>query len=189
MRPSLPQVPRCAATGRIAAYVALHGHGTYPTAGRVFRHFFCGNDLCSAVGPAWRPRRAVLLPPLHEAGRGTLGSVAAPRRTLMRVPSRGSQLPAAACCAEERNPALDSRGTANGSSRAAQGSSTTSAAHAASLPEVLANECCAWLEFRGQWGTTDAPAVQAWFSNAEPPVSRSALQRLFLHPWPELKTL
>ncbi|KAL4425890.1 hypothetical protein ABPG75_009906 [Micractinium tetrahymenae] len=105
------QVPRCPATGRISAFVALHGHGTYPAVGRVFRHFFCGNDLCSAAGPVWRPRK------------------------------------------------------------------------------VLANECCAWLEFRGQWGTTEAPAAQAWFSSAEPPVSRSALQRLFLHPWPEPRSV
>jgi hypothetical protein len=64
--PHRRQVPRDPASGRVAAYVALHGHGTYPRPGRVLRHFFLGNDLCSGRGPVWRPRRVVLLPPLHE---------------------------------------------------------------------------------------------------------------------------
>lgn len=201
--PSPAQVPRCPTSGRIAAFVALHGHGTYPAVGRVFRHFFCGNDLCSAAGPAWRPRKVVLLPHVHEAGHRGLesGSGSAAKRTLMQVPSRGSLLPPAVDGAEQGGGGTDSgSSTANGSSGAANSSTpngsstngsrdTSRSSSRSDPPDVLADECCAWLEFRGQWGTTDAPAVQAWFSNAEPPVSRSALQRLFLHPWPETKSL
>lgn len=58
------QVPRCR-DGSIAAFVAKHGHGVYPSPGRVYRHFYLGNDLCSSHGPVWRPRRVVLLPPLQ----------------------------------------------------------------------------------------------------------------------------
>lgn len=60
------QAPRCR-DGSIAAYVAKHGHGVYPSAGRVYRHFCLGNDLCCSGGPVWRPRRVVLLPPLEHA--------------------------------------------------------------------------------------------------------------------------
>lgn len=51
--------------GRPIAYTALHGHGVYPMPGRIPRHFFMGNDLCSAGGPVWRPHTVVLLPPVH----------------------------------------------------------------------------------------------------------------------------
>ena len=60
------QVPRDPLTGRIAAFVALHGHGVYPQPGRVLRHFLLGNDLCSRDGPVWRPQSVVLLPPRHQ---------------------------------------------------------------------------------------------------------------------------
>lgn len=42
--PLLLQVPR-AADGSIAAYTALHGHGVYPLAGRIPRHFFLGTRV------------------------------------------------------------------------------------------------------------------------------------------------
>ena len=69
-----PQVPKDPQTGRHAAYVALHGHGVYPRPGRVLRHFFLGNDLCSAAGPVWRPRQVILLPsaPLLPAGTASI---------------------------------------------------------------------------------------------------------------------
>ena len=66
---SLLQVPRDPLTWRIAAFVALHGHGVYPQPGRVLRHFFMGNDLCSGDGPVWRPQRVVVLPLRHQQER------------------------------------------------------------------------------------------------------------------------
>lgn len=56
------RVLRAASSRRPVAYVALHGHGTYPRPGRVLRHFFLGNDLCADGGVEWRPKRVVLLP-------------------------------------------------------------------------------------------------------------------------------
>jgi hypothetical protein len=79
--PSL-QVPRDPLSGRIAAFVALHGHGVYPQPGRVLRHFLLGNDLCSRDGPVWRPQSVVLLFPRHQeqgeaaaAGREVPGAI------------------------------------------------------------------------------------------------------------------
>ncbi|EFN60057.1 hypothetical protein CHLNCDRAFT_133315 [Chlorella variabilis] len=239
-----PQVPRDPQTGRVAAYVALHGHGTYPRPGRVLRHFFLGNDLCSGAGPVWRPRRVVLLPPLHreaeaaaagealapigatdchgsvrlddapaeqqgdegqadslEAGLGALslagqhaaedgraapggsgsgsGYVSSGRpvrrlgsRSLLQVPSRGSSL--SSTSADGVVPA------ANGGAPAAN-----SGCSGSSVPEVVVDDPCEWMFFRGDWGTIEAPIRQAWFSRAEPPVSRTSLLRIFGHFVPE----
>lgn len=277
------QVPRDPQTGRVAAYVALHGHGTYPRPGRVLRHFFLGNDLCSGAGPVWRPRRVVLLPPLHreaeaaaagealapigeaasglgpcsavdaggvqsvsaaagstdsgrlpfaspagatdchgsvrlddapaeqqgdegqadslEAGLGALslagqhaaedgraapggsgsgsGYVSSGRpvrrlgsRSLLQVPSRGSSL--SSTSADGVVPA------ANGGAPAAN-----SGCSGSSVPEVVVDDPCEWMFFRGDWGTIEAPIRQAWFSRAEPPVSRTSLLRIFGHFVPE----
>lgn len=64
------RVLRDAISQRPVAYVALHGHGTYPRPGRVLRHFFLGNDLCADGGVEWRPRRVVLLPVGSGASHG-----------------------------------------------------------------------------------------------------------------------
>lgn len=51
--------------------------------------------------------------------------------------------------------------------------------------QVVTDDPCRWLFFRGEWGETDAPIIQPWFLTAEPPLSRTALLRLFGHFWPE----
>eukprot|EP00890_Picochlorum_soloecismus_P001540 jgi/Picsp_1/2387/NSC_05849-R1_pre-mrna processing protein prp39 gb len=56
-----PDVERDDECGRLVSYVAKHGHGHYPKAGRYFRHFFLGNDICSR-GASWKPKQVVLLP-------------------------------------------------------------------------------------------------------------------------------
>lgn len=48
--------------GRIKAYVARHGHGTYPQAGIWWRAGCCANDLTSDKGPVWKASTVVLLP-------------------------------------------------------------------------------------------------------------------------------
>ncbi|KDD77060.1 hypothetical protein H632_c29p0 [Helicosporidium sp. ATCC 50920] len=70
-----------AVSGRVCAYVALNGHGTYPRPGRVWRHFGLANDNTCRSGAAWAPKRVVLLPPvLHDrfvgdgAGLGDFGN-------------------------------------------------------------------------------------------------------------------
>lgn len=82
-------------SGRPAAFVAFHGHGCYPSPGRHLRALLVANDLCSAYGPVWRPRRCVLLP--HLSGRPDPPPYAPHRqignRMIMRVPSRGTSLP------------------------------------------------------------------------------------------------
>jgi hypothetical protein len=44
-------------------------------------------------------------------------------------------------------------------------------------PTLVWNSDAAWQEFQGQWGTAEAFSVQGWFYKAEPPVSRTWLQR------------
>ncbi|MEW5304850.1 MAG: hypothetical protein WDW36_007431 [Sanguina aurantia] len=48
------EVPRNA-EGRIASFVALHGHGNYPREGITPRIFFAANDRTSRAGPVWSP--------------------------------------------------------------------------------------------------------------------------------------
>ncbi|KAI3429626.1 hypothetical protein D9Q98_005712 [Chlorella vulgaris] len=281
------EVPRDPASGRVAAFVALHGHGTYPQAGRVLRHFFLGNDLCSGEGPIWRPRHVVLLPPLHEEaaaaatgdapaavgasvrhgtvqlddapasgqeeadgggvdglqaglsalhleplqqqqqqqqqhensqgrqdasngqhrrsssaaasasiknGNGGSGrvEVAGGRRRLVHAPSRGSSLSAAGGSGSSSVTNLVET-AANRSTHMAAGaaSAATPAAirsggnngggSSLSVPQVIVDDPCEWVFFRGEWGTTPAPICQSWFHRAEPPLSRTSLQRLFGH--------
>lgn len=175
-------VPRDA-DGRILAYVAKHGHGVYPSPGRVLRHVFLGNDLCSGAGLAWRPRRVVLLPladaPGGDGQRFVQPRLASPvrpapdlacglgelrRRRLARAASRGSLLPPPGNGADSGNAvACASSGDSRGSI------------------EVITDDPCEWFWFRGDWGQTPAPCVQSWCHTAETPVSRSSLHRIFLH--------
>ena len=52
-------------------------------------------------------------------------------------------------------------------------------------PQVLLDDPCDWVWFRGNWGQIDAPIEQPWFHCAECPVSRAPLLRLFGHFVPE----
>jgi hypothetical protein len=183
------QVPRTS-EGRPVAYVARHGHGTYPRPGTVLRHFFLGNDKCSKVGPTWRPRNVVLLPNVHAASRlggdpgvklpldlattedgDRAGPEGDPRLVIMRCQSRGCKL---------FSTGNDNNG--NGGLVANNGNHVDPVGEV----QVIDNDPCLWLWFRGEWGeSTPGMAQQGWFHRAETPVSRSKLQRLFLHFYPE----
>ncbi|GAB4823799.1 hypothetical protein N2152v2_010845 [Parachlorella kessleri] len=339
--------------GRPLAYVALHGHGVYPMAARIPRHFFLGNDLTSGRGPTWAPATVVLLPPVHgwdaqpalpaehgegwqhgvqrgsirldqapaavpgdsgeavavalrrgeaaaagveqqssaglgfsmqrlslgasgaaEQGGSTAGpvngeaNVSTPQQqetisaqpmngeggSATHVAAAGEEEPAgrqasvpqsdqpvgnapvgssdagdaqaghlaARSATQESNGSSASasvvRSTSNSSGRlhlrrlhsvpsrgsrlsssdswsdsaAAPGQKPASAL-ASSLPstgvQVVTDDPCLWLFFRGLWGQTDAPIIQHWFHTAEPPLSRTALLRIFGHFWPERHSL
>ena len=105
--PPCRQVPR-APDGSIAAFTALHGHGVYPRTGRIPRHFFLGNDLCSASGPVWRPRRVVLLPPFQEGQ----GPQAGPPATIGEPGDAGGMLGGAGPAPEAGLPNLSLPGPA-----------------------------------------------------------------------------
>ncbi|PSC76524.1 2-Cys peroxiredoxin chloroplastic [Micractinium conductrix] len=161
------EVRRDARSGRIAAYVALHGHGTYPCPGRVHRHFFLGNDLCCEAGPAWHPCRVVLLPPQRE-GDGCAVQPGATRECGSGTSGAGS-------------------GTSNIGHASENGGHASSGASSsgAALPQVTTDDPCEWLAFAGNWGEMPAPARQTWFYQAETPVSRTPLLRVVGHFVPE----
>jgi hypothetical protein len=189
-------VPRCPATGRPLAYIAKHGHGNYPAPGTILRHFFLGNDRCSANGPVWRPRRVVLLP--HRAD----ASGAAHRHALHCTRSRGSSLGSevsevavameavggsivdAAATADAAAAAADAAAAAHSNTTASPSVPSTNS-DADRSPEVIHDDPCEWVFFRGLWGETEAPICQSWYHVAETPVSRTSLQRIALHLWPE----
>ena len=71
--------------GRLLAFVARHGHGTYGQAGVIPRAFGFANDHTSGDGPVWRPATAVML---------RVHSHNAPHATLGRVTCRGCEVDA-----------------------------------------------------------------------------------------------
>ncbi|KAG2501239.1 hypothetical protein HYH03_001046 [Edaphochlamys debaryana] len=79
------QVPR-SPCGRLLGFVAINGHGIYPTAGTIPRLFLIANDRTSAEGPVWAPRRLVRMCGLAHGNACPL------------VPSRGCSLPCASDC-------------------------------------------------------------------------------------------
>eukprot|EP01025_Chloroclados_australasicus_P006078 TRINITY_DN11997_c0_g2_i1.p1 TRINITY_DN11997_c0_g2~~TRINITY_DN11997_c0_g2_i1.p1 ORF type:complete len:412 (-),score=23.87 TRINITY_DN11997_c0_g2_i1:2839-3912(-) len=78
------QVPVDAQTGRISAYVALHGHGTYPEPATFHRLLYVANDHSSCDGPTWMPKKLVLMSPYPQTGLSTVGP-----RGFLQVKSRG----------------------------------------------------------------------------------------------------
>lgn len=168
-------------SGRLIAYVALHGHGTYPSPGTVPRHFFLGNDLCRRGGPVWRPNKVTLLPTLQryldmteKGAQGTDGGL----WILPICHSRGSRLQKDEYSTDYHF--TDLIQVENGYNKHV---SSLQFAHLA--PRVISSDPCHWLFFEGQWGATSAPRCQSWYNRAETPASRTAMQRLFFHFWPE----
>lgn len=167
-------VPRAMPSGRPIAYVALHGHGTYPRTGTIHRHFWLGNDKCSDQGVMWDPERLILLPNEH------------------RCCSEPSHLSTPLCIAT-----CNSRGCLYSSVVNTRGPLECSivpkeaGAHHSHrrVPMVTIDDPCDWLFFRGEWGQTPAIIQQSWYWTAESPVSRTPLQRLFFHHWPEVESL
>lgn len=151
-----PDVERDGEHGRLVSYIAKHGHGHYPRAGRYYRHFFLGNDICSR-GITWKPEQVVVLS--GDSGPDYPGYYSSPEEEsrLIKCRSRGSLL-------------------TNSCFR-----STASSA----LPSIEDRLPCKWAMFKGRYGTAPAPCQQTWYHTAEPPVSRHPFLRLFLHFWPE----
>ena len=164
------------ASGRPVAYVARHGHGTYPTPGIHARAWGLANDHCSAAGPAWAPGRAVLM--AAARGDGGLhpppGGPAAPE--LGFVECRGCEVleggggggRGAGCDA----PPLPPRGRPPRSPAVAR-------------DVRVAPDTDGVGAFPGLWGETAGLPSQGWWARAECPVSRGVLKRLFLEGWPE----
>lgn len=176
---------------RHAAYIAKHGHGNYPSVGTVHRHFFLGNDRCSDTGPVWRPKTVVLLPPHHDlpdsgANDGILneekqkGQIL--RRKLYCTRSRGCLL-----SAEVDEIEIEVQGAGDGGGLISLSRDTNG--DFGCFPKVITTDTCEWIYFKGNWGQTDAPICQNWYHQAETPVSRTALQRIFLHVWPETESI
>jgi hypothetical protein len=155
-----------AATGRPVAYVARHGHGTYPTPGIHARAWGLANDHCSAAGATWRPGSVVLL----AADRGDLhpapGAASAPE--LGFVECRGCEV-------------LGGDGRAVCDATPPRGRPPRSQhADVRVLPDADG-----FGAFPGLWGETAGLRSQGWWARAECPVSRGVLKRLFLEGWPE----
>jgi hypothetical protein len=114
----------------------------------------------------------------------TAGDIRLPRRSssrrLLPVPSRGSSLSSLGDAASGN---LSSYGAPTQPQVAlgADHASDRSSGSSSGLPEVVLDNPCHWLFFRGDWGTTPAPICQSWMHRAEPPLSRTPLLRLFGH--------
>jgi hypothetical protein len=184
-------VPRVVPSGRPIAYVALHGHGTYPRTGTIHRHFWLGNDKCSDRGVVWDPERLVLLPSME---RGLQASVASGPPASCTLSSASTMLPVAACTSRGYSYSVKSPvprvvvGVTRVAKLTMQDQNNRHGSGGA-FPMVIVDDPCAWLFFRGFWGQTPAIIQQSWYRTAESPISRSPLQRLFLHFWPEVKSL
>ena len=176
-------------TTRPVAFIAKHGHGNYPQAGTVMRHFFFGNDLCSGDGPVWRPNKVVLLHPATTGKEESLHQLRSQgSRKLHCTPSRGSF-----------HQHITHQIVDYVEIEGVKSSATTLPSPDSVLPlqiddssdsiEVVTDDPCEWVYFRGLWGETEAPICQSWYLGAETPVSRSALKRIFLHLWPETESI
>jgi hypothetical protein len=180
--------PRGSGGRRLVAFVALNGHGYYPTVRTIHRHFWLGNDCTSRAGPVWRPRRAVLLP-APRAAAADAAARAAGRVLLPLVPSRGSSLPPRP--APSPPPSVDSSPKLKGAGVDAAEDEEEDGGDV----EVVADDADAalWLAWPGRWGACrlapPGPAFQSWFHAAETPTSRSALLRVVGHLWPETREL
>eukprot|EP00887_Chlorella_sp_A99_P004572 scaffold4.g4572.t1 len=203
------------ADGRPIVFVAKHGHGCYPRAGRVLRGAFFANDLCRADGPVWRPRRVVLVPNTdlgyrvvqHSAsGAQTASGEAAAAGVAALADGMGGlamEDPQAARAEEEATAPVpeqqeqqEARAPAsNSGEEALQGQrrrllmpvrsrgSLLCGPPADAPPvqpqlrrpnvEVVTDDPCCWVWFRGDWGETAAPIAQGWWSSAETPLQET----------------
>lgn len=158
--------------------------------GTIYRHFFLGNDRCSDDGPVWLPDKVVLLPN-HSAGTpptaSKQGAVVVDSVESAKVQEgEDVSLPVAIHACRSRGCSIDVElaeaqrqlgEVSDGHSRAPEG------------PDVVIDDPCEWLFFKGNWGTTCAPINQRWLHDAETPTSRSSLQRIFFHLWPETESV
>jgi hypothetical protein len=179
---SSPFSPR----GRIVAYVAKHGHGTYPSSGTQLRAGFFANDRTSSRGWSWAPRRLVLL------------RAAGTKEEKGPKPSRAFSLSAVAALLEE--PELGIAACRGCELEAPSSSSSSSSSSRTMLPpsdpratgvvvERDTDEATCFGEFEGKFGETPAARSQGWWSKAECPVSRGVALRVAGQFWPERESL
>lgn len=168
-------VPRDAKSGRIIAFVARNGHGTYPAARTYRRIFGVANDVTSAVGPVWAPRRCLVVP-------RPSGSVSSPRQQpaaiadvmLPIVEDRGGKLYTPVDAGAEQR--VVQLGWQN---KAAQ-ESVGDAGGRGPYSVTAVAEAAPWLEWRVRWGTQLTPSLQEWFRRAEHPSGSSTVRRTLL---------
>jgi len=203
------KVPRTS-SGRPVAYIALHGHGNYPRVsevtvsgthlpsftrrdssahtpnpfcliavqtGRILRHVFLGNDRCSENGPVWSPRKIVLLPNHSIGATEKVTHDGDAKLSIHSCQSRGCGLPLVT--AETETEAVGELLSVD----------NFTSGHFDLDKYVIHDDPCEWLYFRGDWGKATAPLGQRWMHDAETPVSRTSIQRIFLHIWPETESL
>ena len=194
--PPSPFSPR----GRIVAYVAKHGHGTYATSGTQLRAGFLANDRTSSRGRAWAPRRLVLLraagtataaPTTKEGGRPRpppstpRASSLSPVAALLESPElgitvcRGCELEAPSSSSSSCPPAPTSWTMPPPSDPRATGV----------VVEAGTEEATHFGEFEGAFGETPAARSQGWWGRAECPVPRGVALRVFGQLWPERESL
>lgn len=196
--PSSSSSPRSfSPRGRIVAYVAKHGHGTYPTSGTHLRAGFLANDRTSSRGTAWAPRRLVLL---RAAGTETMKkelekpkpSSSPPSSSLSPVAAllESSELGITVCrgCELETPPSSSSSPWTMPppTDPAATGVSVEAAADGDGDDD---SEAALFGEFEGKFGEVLAARSQGWWSKAECPVSRGVALRLIGQFWPEKESL
>jgi hypothetical protein len=118
--------------------------------------------------------------------------VAGGRRRLVHAPSRGSSLSAAGGSgsssvinlvetAANRSTHMAAAAASAAAPAAIRSGGNNGGGSSLSVPQVIVDDPCEWVFFQGEWGTTPAPICQSWFHRAEPPLSRTSLQRLFGH--------
>jgi len=201
------KVPRDEVTGRIKAYVALHGHGTYPRKGIIHRHFYLGNDHTSDRGKVWRPSKMVLLPCIDynyshnndiggvviatdearvgNAVNGESGTATTTGMNGFKMEEGSSHRMLSHC--HSRGDCL--MNTIDASKLQPESYSNASDHHHQVEIVVVDDDTCGWLRFRGTWGSVDGPAQQLWFNRAEHPISRSKNLRIFGHFYPEIERI
>jgi hypothetical protein len=144
--------------GRIVAFVALNGHGTYPTPSTYGRIFGIANDVTSAGGPVWAPMRCIVVAwpdaSLSEAA----------KQAVSVVRDRGT-----------RSYPLAARGQKRVVKLAWQGSGTTESSDVSAAVEFVP-----WLGWRLRWGTQLSPQLQEWFRSAEHPCGSNSIRRIAL---------
>jgi hypothetical protein len=178
-------VPFETRTGRIVAFVARNGHGTYPAAATYGRIFGLANDVTSADGPVWAPRRciAVFRPSGEASSPSQQHSAPAAQQALPVFSARGGRpmRPAPQGVARKtvhlkwpdspfsKAPGMEGAGA--GSNADVEGGAQRAEATAEFAP---------WLEWRLRWGTQLAPQQQEWFQRPEHQKGSSCFKRALL---------
>ena len=194
---SSPFSPR----GRIVAYVAKHGHGTYPTSGKQLRAGLLANDRTSSRGKAWAPRRLLLL---RAAGTttGTAAAAAATKKEQGGGPPKPSSSTSSSLCPVAallespelgvtvcRGCELETPSSSSSSSSSSRTMPPPTDPRATGVAVSSDEEAALFGEFEGRFGEVLAARSQGWWSRAECPVSRGVALRVAGQFWREKESL